>query len=189
MAGPPKPTYNPSALRGPEGNTVRGDHTYDLKALMKEFGLTEQQVRYRLLKLQPIFDRMGYVPKRGQQRRILLGDEGLKVFRRLVELEQKGHLVKDGVRVLLSEMPKEALSYRELQAYKERIEELKRQLEDARQERAFLKEEIAFLKGQNEDLRRQNEDLREMLRRLMEKSAPGASRSGAEPTKEEPPTA
>ena len=187
MAGPPKPTYNPSALRGPEGNTVRGDHTYDLKALMKEFGLTEAQVRYRLLKLEPVFAKAGYTPKRGKDNRILLCNQGLAFFRRFVELEREGRLVKDVVRVLLSEMPKEALSYRELQAYKEQIEELKRQLEDARQERTFLKEEIAFLRGQNEDLRRQNEDLREMLRRLMEKAASGAS--GAEPPKEEPPTA
>lgn len=143
------------------------DRRYDLKALMKEFKLTEQQVRYRLLKLQPVFDRIEYVPKRGQQNKILLSDEGMRIFRQLVTLEQKGHLVKDGVRVLLSELPRgEAPSRR--RAYERQIEE--------------LKEEIEFL-------RRQNEDLRAMLRELVGKAASGLSDERSDvATKEEPPT-
>jgi hypothetical protein len=146
---------------------VSEDRRYDLKALMKEFKLTEQQVRYRLLKLQPVFDRIEYVPKRGQQNKILLSDEGMRIFRQLVTLEQKGHLVKDGVRVLLSELPRgEAPSRR--RAYERQIEE--------------LKEEIEFL-------RRQNEDLRAMLRELVGKAASGLSDERSDvATKEEPPT-
>jgi len=146
---------------------------YDIPFLMKEFGLTEDQVRYRLDRILPLLEKLGHTIRRGANNKILICDEGFSLFKRAIEMERSGESWHSVLRTIQFELQPSSLG--ELRRHYERqIEVLERQ--------------IQILEGQLEFLRRQNEDLREMLRKLMERATAGLSGAGADPTKEKPPT-
>ena len=145
---------------------------YDIPYLMREFGLTEDQVRYRLDRILPLLEKLGHSVRRGANNKILICDEGFSLFKRAIEMERSGESWHSVLKTIQLELQPSSLG--ELRRHYERqIEVLERQ--------------IQILEGQLEFLRRQNDDLREMLRKLMERAAPAIS--PAEPAKEKPPTA
>jgi len=170
----PTTSRRPSAKKsGPEGARVTEQRRYyDIPFLMKEFGLTEDQVRYRLDRILPLLEKLGHTVRRGANNKILICDEGFSLFKRAMEMERSGESWHSVLKTI--QLESQPYSLGELRRhYEKQIEVLERQIE-------ILHQQLEFL-------RRQNEDLREMLRRLMDKATSGAS--GAEPTKEKPPTA
>jgi len=141
---------------------------------MQEFNLTEDQARYRLEKILPLFEQLGHSPRRGLSNKIWISEESLELFRRAIQLERErtGNTWQKALETLKSELQPYSLG--ELRRHYERQIEV-------------LKKQIQILEQQLDFLRRQNEDLREMLKRLMDKAAPGLA--AAEPAKEKPPTA
>ncbi|MFQ6117119.1 MAG: hypothetical protein ACE5LQ_02520 [Candidatus Bipolaricaulia bacterium] len=170
---------------------MRENRRYDLESLKEEFGLSEDQVRYRVTRIRPLLEKVGHPIRQGEHNKFFFDEEAFSIFRRAVELQRSGMTWHKALEVLQSEFQPYTLG--ELRAhYEKRIGELERRLEEIRQERNFLKEEITFL-------RRQNEDLRAMLRALVggveatpepeQGSSGSGSGEGSSATREKPPTA
>ena len=146
---------------------------YDLPTLQRLLGLSFHKVYYRLMRLAPLLDRLGYPSQRGEKNKIIIHPASFKVFHRLVELERSGLALKTCLDVLESELAerREAEAIQGELPPQETASELSVRLQSLAGELASLREEIRLLRRQHESLHRL----------FLQYLAPATGQPGSEP--------
>ena len=122
---------------------------YDLATLQGKTGLSFHQVYYRLVRMGPLFTKLGHPTQRTQKNKIVLSAESVGVFLQLVELERTGLPLQKVLRLLDSELAEQRgaeVLRGELPPNAAAIVELSRRLQSQAQELASLRQEIRRLR-------------------------------------------